>query len=351
MRSCPRAIAGCAMVSPVPAAAFSTPSYSTARLPGRLIIAIGGEYARITRPTLGAPERREWRRGEVVTFTPRSRSRMLQSLAQIRRTEGDPDAYMVTFTYPNEFPSSVRECKRHLARWQKRLLRAYPEAWFYWKLEFQKRGATHFHLIVFDVGTMAAGWFRDNWLEIVDANDRYHDKYGCHVDKLYTWKQAGSYCAKYCAKVDTQQVIDSPGRFWGIANRKQRPVTIVQCEITDEEFVQIRRCFRRYMKQRAGYYGPGGPMSGVWTRMSDTGAKRALEWGSNARGPTPVGRMLDSPPTASFSDMRAAGNYPSSTAALRAARQTTTGRSTDTPTLGLFDSPDLERRRALRVLS
>jgi hypothetical protein len=52
-----------------------------------------------------------------------------------------------TLTYPAEFPLDEETFKRHLKIFSQRFLRAFPHAAFHWKLEFQNRGAAHFHPI------------------------------------------------------------------------------------------------------------------------------------------------------------------------------------------------------------
>lgn len=264
---------------------FSRRSYSYAVPKPTLTLAVKAQYLKLRRPRGGAPERREWRRGSVTAFTARSRSRMLQSLAQVQQNDGTPDCLWITLTYPEWYPSSVRRCKMHLKAWEMRVRRAFPRAWFYWKLEFQVRGAPHFHLLVFDTGAIVEDWWHTAWFEVVNSGEHFHWFYGSKVQRLYSWKAAGSYCAKYCAKEDVQQVCDSPGRFWGIVNRKARPATLVEAEITDAEFYIMRRAIVRFMGQRHGFHGKGGPTSGVWCRMSEGGAKRLLAYATSSQGP------------------------------------------------------------------
>src|SRR5512146_128055 len=53
---------------------------------------------------------------------------------------------MITLTYPNEFPVSGKVCKQHLDAMLKALKRKCGDGLQYlWFLEFQKRGAPHFH--------------------------------------------------------------------------------------------------------------------------------------------------------------------------------------------------------------
>lgn len=331
-------------VRPVP---FSTPSYSAADSNPRLTISIGGEYMRVSRRRAGPPERREWRRGAVLSFSPRSRSRMLQSVAQIDQRTCTPDALFVTFTYPDEYPASTRVCKSHLDAFRKRLLRRHPNSWFYWKLEYQVRGAPHFHLILFNSGTEVSEWFHETWWQIVGSGDHYHWFYGADVRRVHTWREVGGYCAKYTAKADVPHVCDSPGRFWGIANRSQRPATLVEAELTDGEFYAIRRALRRYMGGRLrGYHAPGGPTSGVWARIHWQTAKKLANWAADEYHPV-RGAWISPHDSDDAPGRRERGNGYYSTDGWDAGVRTMFARTEDTSNMRLFDSRDCQRAAAL----
>jgi hypothetical protein len=334
--------------APLPPRAFSTPSYSAAALPTRLVIATGGEYARLSRRKFGPPERREWRRGSISDFTPRSRSRMLQSLAKIDRRAVSNDGLFVTLTYPREWPPTTRACKAHLEAFRKRVERLWPDAWFYWKLEYQRRGAEHFHLLMFNVPTCNPEWFHDTWHDIVKLGNHWHEEYGADVKRMDNWKQAGAYCAKYCAKVEERPMNPEPGRFWGVATRRNRVETIQEAKITEEEFYLVRRLFRRLIRAPKGYDVRGGPTSGVWVRCTNETAKRALEWAASARdGPTQTGLYH------AHGDTAAVGRHVpgigwSNTGGSCVRAGTKSDHTSGSARLPLFDSADLARARALK---
>jgi hypothetical protein len=89
----------------------------------------------------------------ITAWSPRSRARMVQRIAEADWAplwaQGTP--VMLTLTYPREWESwapSAKVVKAHL--------RAFVERWFrwfgvrpviLWKLEFQRRGAPHFHIL------------------------------------------------------------------------------------------------------------------------------------------------------------------------------------------------------------
>jgi len=328
--------------------AFSTSSYSAAPPNPLLRIAIGGEYAAVKSRQVKDNVPREWRRGTVQTFSARSRSRMLQSLAKTDRRAVSDDGLFVTLTYPREWPPTTRACKNHLESFRKRINRLYPRAWFYWKLEYQKRGAEHFHLLMFNMPTVNPEWFKDTWHDIVKLGNHWHTEYGADVKKMDNWKQAGAYCSKYAAKVDESTSNDGSGRYWGIATRKNRVENVVEVEISDGEMFAIRRIFKRLIGVKRGYHAPGGPTSGVWIRVGNEVAKRVAGWAAAEYHPY-RGRLITLPTSDDDETYRQPSySEPNSTDGSDVDWKTTTDHNPGKPTLALFDSADQHRRSAQR---
>ncbi|MBC7856198.1 MAG: hypothetical protein IAF94_22430, partial [Pirellulaceae bacterium] len=164
----------------------------------------------------------------ITEFSGQSRYRMLTFFNQIDRTKVSADRlWFVTLTYPREWPSSWAEWKRHLQNWKKRLERDWGRVPAVWKLEPQRRGAPHFHLILivppewtndlrpvgrhFRRGRMVTSWkggklaaFRRwlarSWYEVVGSGDARHARAGTNCEPMDAWEKAGSYCAKYVGK-------------------------------------------------------------------------------------------------------------------------------------------------------
>src|SRR5215207_3959326 len=91
-------------------------------------------------------------RDRVRGFSRASRRNLLRHLASINR--GAFRAFkgrmiFVTLTYPGEYPQDPELCKRHLKALRKRLQREFKPFAAFWRLGIQKRGAWHFHLLLF----------------------------------------------------------------------------------------------------------------------------------------------------------------------------------------------------------
>lgn len=163
------------------------------------------------------------KRGEVVLWTQDSRKRLFQRCAQV---ESDllGAILFVTLTYPDAYPDA-KTAKRHLKAWRKRLERRIGKVAVIWKLEFQARGAPHFHLAISDPGVDRANfmpWLSRSWYEVVNSGDEKHLGAGTRLDE---WRgNVVSYLAGYCLKKDKEYQHNVPagtagvGRWWGLWN-------------------------------------------------------------------------------------------------------------------------------------
>jgi len=148
---------------------------------------------------------------------------------------------MITLTYPAEYPTSGKVCKRHLERLLKGLKRLCGQDLAYlWFLEFQKRGAPHFHILL-QVGLIPEScnpwraWLSNRWYKIVKSGDDKHLLAGTRWENVRQAEGLRHYVVKYAAK--TYQKLVPPdfqdvGRFWG--NSKNLTVMPVLLEVVDE---------------------------------------------------------------------------------------------------------------------
>lgn len=256
---------------------------------------------RITAPNLARREATANRNAERTPFDPgdrdddvtdgvvrgwsrKSRARMIARLAEIDYSDmmNRPEMPgMVTLTYPGNWQELVPDgkvAKSHLQAFFKRFRRAWGEEWSgIWKLEFQRRGAPHFHLFMV-VPHGAAGedrttrqreavgdgltfrpWLSVVWADIVGATgeDRTrHEAAGTGVDfregdKARDPKRLAQYFSKhgsYSAKEYQHRVPElweksgkSVGRFWGY--RGLKPVK-GGATLTAEQSIRVARVLR-----------------------------------------------------------------------------------------------------------
>lgn len=200
-------------------------------------------------------------RGDVVGFSKESRLRLMKTLAKARSLP----KWFVTLTYPSAYPAAYEakeDCKRfldNLSQWHrnngKRLF-------VIWRLEFQSRGAPHFHLLMwsdwekplmgskairqarwkdaighfkedgwwwnYDKGINTTSWEQWRaWLSVgwwfrTKTGDIDHLRAGVDIRQVDSPKQVTSYISKYVAKIDErgQEHLRADaggriGRLWG----------------------------------------------------------------------------------------------------------------------------------------
>jgi hypothetical protein len=145
---------------------------------------------------------------------------------------------MLTLTYPRQFPMDGRTVKRHWHNMRTWLVRSgLKGAWF---LEFQKRGAPHFH--VFLNGRVPASEVSRRWYEVVGSEDLDHLVAGTRIEQLREAHAAPAYAAKYAAKVEQKEPpegFSDVGRFWGtFGDLDVSPVEVLE-QGPKEQFVDL----------------------------------------------------------------------------------------------------------------
>lgn len=164
-------------------------------------------------------------RNDIVAFSTGASTRMRRYL----REAMSEYTTMVTLTYPFDYPSNGRDIKQHLKRFLQEIRRAYIRKGFdgalhssFWFLEFQARGAPHFH--VFTTWSPSKEWVAKRWYEIVNSEDIRHLHAGTRTEYLKHGRAGTiSYASKYAAKQEQKHVpenYENVGRFWGVFGRR-----------------------------------------------------------------------------------------------------------------------------------
>lgn len=199
------------------------------------------------------------KRGRIREFSSRSRLGLQYLAADLQVVVRKPDL-MVTLTYPAEwrsvttdftcrceaaegcsdvpcicdFSPSGKVAKRHLDVFQKRVTRYLKgfgvSAWgCLWFLEFQRRGAPHFHLLFFGFGFRLFNlsdfqkWLSSAWADIVSHADpaEYQKHLNAGTKAEWCRKEHFGYALKYASKLEQKAVpaeFADIGRFWGCWN-------------------------------------------------------------------------------------------------------------------------------------
>jgi len=214
------------------------------------------------------------KRQPITKWSKKSRSNMLQSLFALDYSKLFADELrvpvMVTLTYPGDWESVAptgESVKRHLSMFRKRYSREFGETFMgVWKLEFQRRGAPHVHVltsIAHDFSDFQL-WVSRVWSEIVNHPNTHqqqlHKKAGTQVKKWYSFFKEKPYLiAVYFGKHSSansngakeyQNKVPqlwsesgSVGRFWGYWGMSK---TTSSARITSEDSLFIQRTLRRW---------------------------------------------------------------------------------------------------------
>ncbi|WP_018332426.1 rolling circle replication-associated protein [Actinomycetospora chiangmaiensis] len=190
-------------------------------------------------------------RSAITSWSRKSRANMTKRLCELDYTplyaSGRLPA-MVTLTYPGDWVTVApngADLKRHMKALRKRYARAWGEEWrCVWKLEFQRRGAPHVHMLCTPphglartTGEQFAVWLSRSWAEVVDHPDSEqrlrHERAGTALDyaeglRATDPRRVAAYFTKHGLMAAKEYQHDvppewsepgtGPGRFWGVWN-------------------------------------------------------------------------------------------------------------------------------------
>jgi hypothetical protein len=219
----------------------------------------------------------------------------MQLLNSINRDEASLP-YFVTLTYHNAWPEDRPGRKAHMDAFRKRLERSVGQFAAVWRLEFQKRGAPHYHVLLFlPPGALGGDRRRDDhqgrhervtklrnrvafmWHEIAGYGSPEHFSAGTSVEEVKSWRGVNSYAAKYMGKLE-QLAEDAPsvGRFWGVWRTGMLPITYTTHSLTTCDALRVRRIFRNFSKIRQRSHR--GQLFGVSCFVGASTTNRLLAW-------------------------------------------------------------------------
>ena len=193
------------------------------------------------------------KRREISTWTAPSRRRFVRYLVDlvpaILAAQVDDTVAFISLTYGREAPRAAAS-KRHFDAWvHHRLARDHPAAALVWVWEVQKRGAPHFHALLFlpDVlGETFESWATESWIGVTGlggSKEAHRHRYAVDVRKLDSDQMIAlgivAYLVKELAKSRSKARPDAvavpgrgptvplfdadhyPGRFWGWRNKER----------------------------------------------------------------------------------------------------------------------------------
>lgn len=173
-----------------------------------------------TETHLGGKRTGGGQRGKITGFSAESRLRMLKFMHSITFEGG----LLITLTYPKDYPTGAAVYKKHLQNFRRQFEAAYGKNRTIWKLEYQERGAPHYHLLVFDARHVDIK--ECSWLWYISRGGIYFEGLSNGFDVKSAWKEdgvsnVGAYVGKYISKEtlpETEEDLKYTGRFWGYWN-------------------------------------------------------------------------------------------------------------------------------------
>lgn len=201
------------------------------------------------------------KRGKIKDFSRKARNRLGQFLFSLPTIA----SFFATLTYAKFYPADSKEWKRHLHLLQLALNAKFGNSYHIWKLEAQRRGAPHYHILIWTDKkcslTYLRRWIRKRWCEIVNYTPgtsmrKNHEGQGTDVARVVSPKQMSRYIMKYFAKEEINlEAWACPGRFWGVGNKKNFPlVTEKIFELNGNDYLTLKRIIRRWMKRFSPNY-------------------------------------------------------------------------------------------------
>jgi hypothetical protein len=213
----------------------------------------------ITKNQLSLPKRHvRGTRDRVRGFSRASRRNLLLRLASINRSAFRAfrgRLISITLTYPHEYPEDPELCKNHLQALRKRLQRKFGEFAGFWRMGIQRRGAWHFHLLLFvgsSIGSMGElrRFISSSWYEVTGRFSEGHLCAGTRVEAVRKWREATSYVERYMAKPEEFPQGLQTGRIWGLWNEGFLPVRWETAQVSLRNAFKIRRIYRKLAKRK-----------------------------------------------------------------------------------------------------
>lgn len=217
-------------------------------------------------------------RGDITGWSRRSRARMLRRLCELDyRTAFEGETLvMVTLTLPGEWRSVCsdgRAFKDLVKAFRKRWVRRYGPISAVWKMEFQRRGAPHVHIMTaLPEDPEFRDWLSDAWCVVVGHPDpvqrEKHRAAGTGVDfatgmRSLDPKRVGVYFSKHGAYSDKEYQNHPPenfegvGRFWGYWGLSRE---VSEVSVSRDDAVYLARLLRRAGAYRWSRDAHGAPV-------------------------------------------------------------------------------------------
>jgi len=175
---------------------------------------------------------------DIKKFSEKSRKHLFNIFNCLEYSEyGIPCFVSATWHY--DAPSERTALKSDLEKFVKMLKRGLPEFHAIWKLEYQKRGAPHFHFILLPLEKTEKMYtperekfIKEKWLSLKKCKCKSCASYGIKTVNCETYRMSISYISKEIAKVENNYFDHDLGRIWGTSqNMRMNHKLLLPCPI------------------------------------------------------------------------------------------------------------------------
>jgi hypothetical protein len=249
---------------------------STAHIPppASLTVPLNGSVLILHERLLITDQRGGGSRGTITDFSKQSRKRLKQKMGMIDRDWLVDRSLFVSLSYPGDRDPSPAVAKSHLENYLKRLQRRFPSIACVWRMEYQRRGVIHFHMLLLGYQFIDMDKLKILWQDVVGCLDRDFYEHGCWVEKPRTLNGIQHYVSKYLAKKADPLPTDAPGRLWGVKGRRNIPAASFHHSLTWEQMVNAGIGMRKVMADRG--WVPQGP-GWCWSTWGYFGPEEVFE--------------------------------------------------------------------------
>jgi len=239
-----------------------------------------------------APSTKGGKRGRCKGATASAMARLRDKTCKVDR---NAVPVFITLGWPKSQTPSPDEAKRCRDAFLHALIRKYPRAAGFWKLEFgEESGLPHYHIILWGAKPWK-GWLSRTWYRICKTNNPDHLAAGTRIEKLRSYRGTLSYCGKkYMSKTGA-----APegywGRSWGMFNKTKIPWDIpIRTEAPGRVGMWFARIQRRFIRAKYGRKN-GGRGRVLWVNPEHASEwLRVLEWAETR--PTPgISQLVECP--------------------------------------------------------
>lgn len=193
-------------------------------------------------------------RGQQKGFSKQSRTALHRLLERINHPR---HPLFVTLTY-QRYGDDWKKTKKHLANFAKFLLRQDSGLCSVWRLEFQKRGAPHYHLVVWpgdddsERNLLSPDLLAKAWVRITGETSRAALRYSCDVGPVRSIVGSGRYLVGHHLKLEQIRDDAHTGRYWGIIGRQNLPndEPIREHRCSDLCVDEFRRLLSKYLERK-----------------------------------------------------------------------------------------------------